>query len=311
MVELSILIISYQCRSEVLDCLASVYRHPPPCPFEVIMLDNASIDGTASAVAAQFPQVRVIRSPDNLGFAQGNNVAADHARGRRLLLLNPDTLVFADSLPALCAFADANTTARIWGGRTLFADGRLNPASCWGDITLWSLMCSAVGLTRAFPAHPLFNPEAYGGWPRDTIRAVDIVSGCYLLIDHDLWRALGGFDRRFFMYAEEADLCRRARAHGARPMITPASTIIHLGGASEARQVDKVIKIHRGRITLIRKHWGTTRREVALALYRLWAGLRCVGAHITHGPRDIPSEAKAKWREIWHRRHEWLAGYEP
>jgi len=307
--DLSILIVSYNSRAETCACLASVYRFPPSCSFEVILIDNASKDASADTIAAAFPQVSLIASAQNHGFAQGNNIAARAARGRRLLLLNPDTVVFRNSLTALLAFANANSDARIWGGRTLFADGTLNPASCWAQITLWSLFCSAVGLTRAFPRSALFNPEAFGGWPRDSERRVDIVSGCYLLIDRDLWCALGGFDPRFFMYAEEADLCLRAARYGARPMISPLSTIIHLGGASEPSQIEKVIKIHRGRVTLIRKHWPPLKRGAGLKLYWFWAWSRLVGSWVAQGPRDLPGQSRNKWRIVWQQRHVWLKGY--
>lgn len=307
--DLSILIISYNSRAETLACLESVFRHPPACSFEVIVLDNASPDGSAAAIAAAFPQVSLIRSDQNLGFAQGNNRAAVEARGARLLLLNPDTLVAESSLTALWQCAEDNASAGIWGGRTLFADGRLNPASCWRDISLWSLCCSTFGLTWLRPESARFNPEAFGNWQRDTVRSVDIVSGCFLLIDHSLWRELSGFDPCFFMYAEEADLCLRARQRGARPMITPAATIIHLGGACEASQIDKVIKIHRGRITLIRKHWPLAKLSIGLALYWLWALLRIVAAYAVSGPCDGVGQSIKKWRTIWLQRHVWLAGY--
>ncbi len=307
--DLSILIVSYNTVTETLACLTSVSAHPPHCSFEIILLDNASGDGSAAAVAEAFPDVKLIVHPTNSGFAGGNNIAARSAIGRRLLLLNPDTVVFPESLSALWSFAEARPDCRIWGGRTVFADGTLNPASCWAQITLWSLFCAATGVTRAFPKSTVFNREAFGGWARDTERVVDIVSGCYFLIDHALWLDLDGFDPRFFMYAEEADLCLRAVDHGAQPAVTPKSTIIHLGGASEPSHVEKVIKIHRARITLIRKHWPPQRLRCGLALYRLWALLRLIGSNVTHGPRDLRGESHSKWLTIWERRHEWSAGY--
>ena len=127
---LSILVVSYNTRAMTLDCLRSVVAETRT-PYELIVLDNASADGSAEAVAAEFPQARLIASPENLGFAEGNNVAAQEARGEYLLLLNPDTLVLRGSLDRLLDFARAEPGAGIWGGRTLFADGRLNPSSCW------------------------------------------------------------------------------------------------------------------------------------------------------------------------------------
>jgi GT2 family glycosyltransferase len=307
--DLSIIIVSYNSLDVTIACLASLFRHPPSVRFEVILIDNASPDGSARAIAKGFPQVRLISSDVNYGFAQGNNVAAVGAKGRRLLLLNPDTLIFPDSFDALWAFAERSPQRRIWGGRTLFADGSLNIGSCWANITVWSLVCSAMGLVRLFPRSNVFNPETMPGWLRDSEREVDLVCGCFFLIDHGLWLELDGFDPLFFMYAEEAGLCLRARARGARPAITPEATIIHLGGASEASQVDKVIKTVRGRITLIRKHWSPSRVAVARSLYLLWAFTRYIGANFMSGPRDLPSQSVEKWRAIWRRRNEWIDGY--
>lgn len=306
---LSIIIISYNSCATTLDCLASLYAHPPAVDFEVILLDNASADGSAAAIRAAWPQVKLIESSENMGFAGGNNMAVEQAVGQRLLLLNPDTLLFGGSLNALWGFAERAPARRIWGGRTLFGDHRLNPSSCWARMTLWSLFCSAFGLIWLFPRSTLFNREAYGNWQRDSERDVDIVTGCFLMIDHDLWRALGGFDPTFFMYAEEADLCLRARAFGARPGICPEAEIIHLGGASETSLTEKVIKTTRGRVTLMRKHWGRPAVGLGLILFRIWALSRMLGSRIVAGPRDEPGLAAAKWRMIWQRRAEWLAGY--
>ncbi len=306
---LSILIVNYNTRETTLECLASLYAAPPSVSFEVILLDNASVDGSVEAICAAYPQVKLIASHENSGFAGGNNIAAEQASGVRLLLLNPDTLLFADSLDALLAFAERSPARGIWGGRTLFGDHSLNPTSCWAEISVWSLFCSAFGLIWLFPRSKLFNPEAYGGWQRDSERDVDIVTGCFLMINHALWRQLKGFDPAFFMYAEEADLCIRARAAGANPGISPTAQIIHLGGASETSQTEKMIKVTRGRITLMRKHWHPAALAVGLFLCRIWAFLRMIGSHFVAGPRDVPGTAVDKWRTIWRRRSEWLAGY--
>jgi N-acetylglucosaminyl-diphospho-decaprenol L-rhamnosyltransferase len=308
-ISLSIIVVNYNTREITLDCLRSVYKHPPGISFELILLDNASVDGSVEAISAEFPQIRLIANPDNTGFAKGNNLAAQTARGRRILLLNPDTIVFENSLDALWAFAERSPDRGIWGGRTLFGDHSLNPTSCWAKISLWSLICSASGLTMLFPRSSLFNPEAYGGWRRDSERQVDIVTGCFFLIDATLWNALSGFDPTFFMYAEEADLCLRAGQMGARPAITPLAEIVHLGGASETSVVEKVIKVMRGRITLIRKHWSPWRVRAAIMIYWLWVASRMMASHFLSGPRDAHGTSKAKWQSIWARRKEWLAGY--
>jgi N-acetylglucosaminyl-diphospho-decaprenol L-rhamnosyltransferase len=309
-VELSILVISYNTEVLTLNALESLFRYPPPVDFEVIVLDNKSPDNSAKAIAKAFPQVDLIAHPVNVGFAKGNNIAAERARGRRILLLNPDTVTLPQSHAAHWAFAEREPARGIWGGRTLFPDLSLNPTSCWRRMTLWSLFCSALGLTHLAPNSRLFSSEAYGNWQRDTVSDVDIVTGCFLMIDTALWRRLGGFDEAFFMYAEEADLCLRAKATGARPGISPAAEIIHLGGVSEVTGVDKIVRTVRGRVTLMRKHWTPPAVLAGKTLMLLWSALRMVGSRFIAGRRDDPGASQAKWREVWVRRDEWLAGYD-
>jgi GT2 family glycosyltransferase len=310
-VDLSIVIISYNTKALTLMALESLFRYPPPVDFEVILLDNLSPDDSLQAIRVAFPQIDTIASPRNEGFAKGNNIAAERARGRRILLLNPDTETLPASHSGLWAFAEREPERGIWGGRTLFPDRSLNPTSCWRRMTLWSLFCSALGLTHLFPASRLFSSEAYGDWRRDRVADVDIVTGCFLLIDASLWRRLDGFDEAFFMYAEEADLCLRAKALGARPGISPEAEIVHLGGVSEVTGVDKIVRTTRGRVTLMRKHWSPAAVALGRGLMLLWSGLRLVGSRFVAGRRDDPAGARAKWREVWMRRGEWLAGYEP
>jgi GT2 family glycosyltransferase len=301
--ELSVIMISYNTREITLAALETFYAHRPDIAFEMIIIDNASHDGSADAIEQRFPRARLIRSQDNTGFAAANNYAATLARGRRLLLLNPDTLHLDDATGKLWDFAERTPERGIWGGRTLFADHSLNPTSCWGRMSIWSLFCSASGLTAAFRATSLFNPEGYGGWLRDSERSIDIVTGCFFLIDAVLWRRLGGFDPLFFMYAEEADLCTRAIGLGARPGITPTATIVHYGGASEVSGAERMIKVMRGRATLMRKHWRDPAVTVGSACFRLWALSRLVHAELT------ATAERDKWRTIWRRRREWIGGY--
>ena len=197
-----------------------------------------------------------------------------------LLLLNPDTVVLDGALDKLMAFRRAHPEAGIWGGRTVFADGSLNPASCWRRQTLWSLFCRASGLAAVFRRSDLFNPEAYGGWPRDTVREVDIVTGCLFLIARETWDRLGGFDPVFVMYGEEADLCLRARQIGLRPVITPDAVIIHYGGASEKVRADKLVRLLRAKAELVKRHFAPGTRAPGLALLAAWPASRLLALSV-------------------------------
>jgi GT2 family glycosyltransferase len=306
---LSLLIISYNTREMTLACLRSVFAQTRS-PFEILLVDNASQDGSAAAIAAEFPQITLMAEAQNHGFAGANNLAAIRARGRYLLLLNPDTLVLDGAIDRLVDFAETHPAARIWGGRTVFGDGALNPASAWARMSLWGLICQATGLRAIFPASPLCNPEAYGGWSRDTERAVDIVSGCFLMITRDDWQALGGFHPDFFMYGEEADLClRAARMLGAAPRVTPAATIVHYAGASERVRSDKMVRLLRAKRLLIRRHFPAWQQPLALALFSAWPLSRWLAlaglSRLTRRPGWTASAAT--WAEIWTRRAEWRA----
>ena len=286
----TVIVVSYNTRELTVACIRSVLEETRRSQFEVIVVDNASADGSAEAIAESFPQVQLIRSDLNLGFAKANNLAANHAKGRYLLLLNPDTVVLDGAVDRLLGFAASRAEAGIWGGRTLFADGSLNPTSCWGSMSLWSLFALATGLTALGRGNALLNPEGYGSWQRDEVREVDVVTGCLLLIRCDLWDRLGGFDEDFFMYAEEADLCFRARQIGARPLLTPDAAIIHYDGASDRVPSARMIKLLSGKVLFMRKHWTTWKRVVGIALLRLHVVVRVVAdarRSRVHGRREV------------------------
>jgi GT2 family glycosyltransferase len=307
----SVIIVSYNTRNMTLECLQSIVTQTRDVSYEVIVIDNNSSDGSADAIRDQFPDLRLIALNENVGFARANNLAAQEARGERLLLLNPDTVILDHAIDRLIAFADRTPSFHVWGGRTLYGDGRLNPTSCWRRITLWNLTCFALGLTYFGRRSALLNSESYGGWDRSTTRHVDIVTGCFFLIDHDLWTHLKGFDPTFFMYGEEADLCHRARQAGARPAITPHATIVHYGGASERVPVDKMVKVFKGRITLINCHFSSFSRGLGRRLHLLAALTRWCGYRMAAKFSDrVTFDQSAKyWRSIWRRRLEWINGY--
>jgi GT2 family glycosyltransferase len=308
--ELSVLVVSYNTRELTLEALRSLYRETTT-PFELIVVDNASADGSAAAIAAEFPQADLVALDDNVGFAAGNNIAAGRARGELLLLLNPDTIVLDRAVDRLVEFARRRPAARIWGGRTLFGDRSLNPASCWRRQTGWTAWCRTLGLDVRFPNRPWANAEAYGGWPRDTERDVDIVSGCFFLVEADLWHDLGGFDETFVMYGEEADLCLRAAARGARPRITPTAEIVHYGGASETVRSDKHIRLLKAKITLAQRHLPRWQAMVTMTAIRAWPASRYAAAAVLRRLRPGGSFDRVhdEWRAVWAARREWWNGY--
>lgn len=313
--QISIIIVSYNTRDMTRDCIRSVYAQTT-LPFELIVVDNASTDGSAEMLAdtfpsADYPNLTLLAETENHGFAPAHTVALPHCTAPWLLLLNPDTVVLDGAIDKLAAFAERQKNAKIWGGRTLYGDKTLNPASCWHRMTLWTVFCRTAGLTGLFPRSELFNREAYGDWPRDTEREVDIVTGCLLLITRDTWDELGGFDPDFVMYGEEADLCLRARAAGARPRISPEATIVHYGGASEPVAADRIVRVLRAKAELIRRHFSPAQKPLGRALFRLFPLTRWMatglGGRLLGKPHLVTQSGV--WAEVWSRRSEWQNGF--
>lgn len=298
-IELTVILVSYGTRELTMACLDSVRKETARTAYEIVVVDNASPDGSAESITARFPDVTVLPQRSNLGFGAACNLAARQARGRYLLLLNPDTTVLNGAIDRLVSFARRRPQAGIWGGRMIFSDGSLNAMSCWRRQSLWNLWCRATGLATLFRGSPLFHSHTYAGWARDSEREVDIVSGGFLLIEKNLWDRLGGFAPEFFVYGEDSDLCIRARALGSKPTITPEATIIHDGGGTQKDDVSKIAQILTARALLIRKFFRPGTHGVALVL------LACVPFIGQFSGTLFP---RSTWRGVWRLRRKWLLG---
>lgn len=306
--EVTVIIVSFNTRDLTVRAIETLLANAGNVTMRVVVWDNDSHDGSADAVAQRFPDVELVRSAENVGFGLANNAVAETAESEWILLLNSDTETFPGAVENLLAFARQHPEAGVVGGRTLFADGTLNATSCFNRITVWSLFCKATGLSTAFSGSGLFNPEGIGGWQRDSVRQVDIITGCLLLMRTTLWRQLGGFQRRYFMYGEDNDLCLRAGKLGYRPMFTPDCEIIHLGSASAVQRESKLIQLLKGRCSIVWDHWGPFRRPIGLFLLASSVALRLAGAWAKslagRGQEDL-----RRWRAVWAARKDWLQGY--
>lgn len=304
--DLSVLIVSYQTRALTLEAIASALAQTGPT-IEVIVVDNASTDGSAQAIADRFAEVTVLAQTRNLGFARACNLAARRARGEYLLLLNPDTCACPGAFAALTDAARRRPQAGIWGGRILDPRGHPDPRSCAGRPSLWSVLSQAAGLATLWPQSRLFNPEALPGWARDSLREVAVVVGCFLLIRRDFWHALGGFDPAYFMYGEDVDLCLRAARAGARPLITPDAVIVHAAGASQP-QTAREVQVLAGRIRTLRRHLPRWQQGLAVWAIRLGVGLR-LACYWAAWPVPKARPHLHRLRQVWAQRAIWWHGY--
>ena len=177
--DLTVIVVSYNTRALTLAALRTLFAETRETRMKVVVFDNASADNSADAVAAEFPEVELIRSAENVGFARANNIVAEQAGTEWILLLNPDTEVHDGAIDRLMTFAKAHPRAGIYGGRTVFPDGSLNIASCWMQMTPWSLFCMAFGLTALAPKSELFNPRPWAaGSATRCERSISLLVAC-------------------------------------------------------------------------------------------------------------------------------------
>lgn len=271
--DVSVTIVTYECRDLVLTCLDSLVEGARASGVEVIIVDNGSSDGVAEAVTERHPGVRVVEVGHNDGFGRSHNLAASHALGRYLLVLNPDTTVRPGAIDALVAYADGRSAAGDPVG--LVAPRLLNPDGT-DQRTARAFPTASAGLfgrrsplTRAFPnnrwSRRFLEPDRATG---DEPWAVDWVSGAAMLIPTSEFRELGGFDRDFFMHFEDAELCHRIGERGLRVWCVPDSEIVHdEGGCRGGWSFGQLWHFHRGAYLFARKarypgrldprRWGT------------------------------------------------------
>ncbi|MCS7190841.1 MAG: glycosyltransferase family 2 protein, partial [Fimbriimonadales bacterium] len=209
-VVLSICIVNWNTRELLRACLQSIYRYPPSEPFEVIVVDNASSDGSAAMVCAEFPQVILIANTQNLGYARGNNQAIARAQGEFILLLNPDTEVFSDTLDQAIAFLRAHPDGGAIGARQLFPDGRVQ-ASVRGFPTPANLLFEVSGLARLFPRSRRLGGYRMRWFRYDTVAEVDQPMATFLMTRRAVIQQVGLMDEAFPLFFNDVDWCYRIR----------------------------------------------------------------------------------------------------
>ena len=235
MTDVSVVIVSYESRELLGHCLAALAADAGrTAGTEVIVVDQASADGTAAWLAAEHPEVRLVALEENVGFGAGNNRGAAIAEGRWLLLLNSDAYVRAGAIDELVRFAGARSAIGVEGPRLLWPDGRLQ-RSCRRFPTVFRLATEYLYLRKLAPRSRILNGFYCGDFDHGEPRRVDWLTGACLLVRRDLFERLGGFDEAFFLSSEEVDLLYRARALGAETWYDPAAEVVHVWGGTAGR----------------------------------------------------------------------------
>lgn len=295
--ELSVVIVNWNTRDQLEECLRSVFTTIQDLEFEVLVVDNASSDGSPRMVRGKFPQVRLFESQENLGFARGNNLALPEANGEYVLLLNPDAMLQTGAVPRLCAYLQACPNVGAVGAQLVNPDGSLQES--WGRFP--SLWTELPVLNRLLRSEPRILPCALAG--QELARTVDWLSGACLLIRRQALEATGLLDEDYWLYTEEADWCFRARKVGWEIGLLPGVQVVHIRlASSRQRYVETMLHFHRSRLLFILKHRGwlqaSLTKLVLCAKAAVWLALPQISPLCRSYPDLDPSESRQAHRQL-------------
>lgn len=281
--DLAIVIVNYNVRELLRECLASIFAGRLPGSSAVYVVDNASADGSAEMVQAEFPAVHLIRQEANAGYAAANNVgllAAGFGGGRApryALLLNPDTRLGPSDLATMLEFMEAHPEAGAAGPKLVRQDGSLDRACRRSFPTPEYALYRLLGLSRLFPRHPRFGRYNLEYLDPDQLAEVDSLVGAFMLIRGPVLDEVGLLDERFFMYGEDIDLCYRIKERGWRVYYNPAVTVLHYKGASSRqRSAASIRSFYRAMALFHDKHYRA--RTFFLLNWLIHLGIAILGA---------------------------------
>ena len=255
--DLTVIIVNYKVRDFLGSALTSVQQALRGIDGEVIVVDNASDDGSVEMVRGKFPAVRVIANRRNLGFAAANNLALRESRGRFLLLLNPDTVVQEDTFQTIVRFLDEHRDAGLAGCKILNPDGTLQPACRRSFPTPWVAFTKVSGLSTLYPRSRIFGRYNLGYMDPDRTYEVDAISGSFMALRREVYEQVGGLDEEYFMYGEDLDWCFKIKRAGWKVYYVSETRIIHYKGESVRRSdIDEVRTFYRAMRIFVNKYHG-------------------------------------------------------
>ncbi len=232
---LSICIVTYQTAQYLRQCLDSIRQHPLSSPYEIVVVDNASTDGTQDMLRAEYPEVKLIQNGSNLGYTAPMNQALRQGQGRYLMQLNPDTLVMENALDHLVTYLEQNPQVGICGPKVLNQDGSLQRSCRRGESRPLAVIGYFTPLGRMFPNNHALNDYQLNYLDENLTHPVAGVAGSCMLIRRAVVEQIGYLDEHYFAYQEDADFCFRARQAGWQVFYLPEAKILHYGGQGGSR----------------------------------------------------------------------------
>ena len=300
---LSVVIVSFKSRPALAGCLESLIACRQPIPLEIVVVDNASNDGTVEMLRGTYPWVQVIANAENLGFTRGVNQGFERAQSDCVFMLNPDCVVTPEALELLLAALEAEPSLAAVAPTLLDGQGGV-ARSCGRFPDLWTLLCDHLRLVYLFPDSPRLARSRYGGWSMESLDRVDWASGAALLVSRRAWSEIGGLDENIFMYMEDVDWCRRAARDGRAVRYIPAARIVHFGQQSSRHMpVETYLHDLKSRVYYFRKHHGPlaaliTKAILGLTLFLKWSAA-CVYYRGRKNARMYSAGMGAVWRASW------------
>lgn len=297
---ISIIIVSWNAKNYLRECLDSLFCTGCGYPLEVIVIDNASTDGSPELVSATFPQVRLIRNQSNLGFAKANNVGIRISTGTYLCLVNSDVRILDGCIDKLAHLMETRPDVGIAGPRMLNSAG-ITGRSCRGFPTIWNMFSNAVGFDLLFPRIRFFGGYVLRYWPQNTNRSVDILAGWFWIVRRSALDQVGLLDEDFFFYAEDTDWCTRFKMNGwGVEFLADAASVHYGGGSSTNAPVKYYIQQQRADLQYWRKHHSRVSGWIYFCICIIYQG----GRALAHGiiallPSKGPSHRCSASRS-WH-----------
>jgi GT2 family glycosyltransferase len=301
MPDLSIVIVTWNVRDLLRDCLHSIQESCGGPDLDVIVIDSASTDDTAQMIRREFPAVRLIEPGANIGFSKGNNLGIEASTGRYLLILNPDTRVRGQALGELVSYLDTHPEVGVIGPQLLNPDGTIQSSSRRFP-TLWTGIFESTWLQPIAPRCVLRRYYMLDFQDDETVQA-DWVSGAAFVVRREAIEQVGGFDESFFMYSEEIDWQKRIKEAGWQVVYYPQAQVLHYGGkASEQVAAQRHIHFQTSKVQYFHKHHGplagTFMRLYLLNHYALQLVLEGMKGLVGHKRQLRKERARAYWQVL-------------
>lgn len=296
---LSAITVTWNAKKYVNECLRSLDRDDE-LSAEIIVVDNASTDGTPELIAQRFPKFKLIQNSENLGFAKANNIGIRQSRGKYVCLINSDVVLSRGCLNGLFQYMEANFSVGVVGPQMLGPDGGVRRSSMRLP-SLRNSVCRAMAADRSSFLSRLLGGQLTSDFSHDRIADVEVLNGWFWLVRREALDQVGLLDERFFIYGEDLDWCRRFREAGWRLVFYPCVSAIHYGGASSgAAPVRSYVEMQRANLQYWKKHRGLLACSVNYGILLVHHVLRLMGYSAAYLIRaENRTEVAAKIRRSW------------